>query len=173
MYDYLQIGEIVNTHGVRGEVKVLPLTDSQERFNDLEWVYLEDSNGSIKKQDIEGVKHIKGTVILKLKGIDSIEAAEAVKGHFLLVNRENAVRLPSGSYFICDILGSDVRDLSGVSLGKLTEVLHTGSNDVYVVKDGEGREILLPALKSVIREVSVEEGVIKVVIPEGLLDDKV
>lgn len=172
MYDYLQIGEIVNTHGVRGEVKVLPLTDSQDRFDALKWVYL-DSNGSLKKQDIEGVKHIKGTVILKLKGIDSVEAAEALKGFFLLVDRENAVSLPSGSYFICDILGSDVRDLSGVSLGKLTEVLHTGSNDVYVVKDGEGRELLLPALKSVIREVSVEEGIIKVVIPEGLLDDKV
>jgi 16S rRNA processing protein RimM len=172
MYEYLQIGEIVNTHGLKGEVKVIPLTDSQERFDELDWVYL-DRNGSLDKLDIESIKHIRNSVILKLKGVDTVEAAEAMKGLFLIVHRKDAVKLPSHSYFICDILGSEVRDMAGTSYGKLTEVLHTGSNDVYVVKNDDGREILLPALKSVIREVSVESGIIKVVIPEGLFEDEV
>lgn len=172
MYDYLEIGEIVNTHGIKGEVKVIPLTDSQDRFDDLDWVYL-DRGGKLEKISIEGIKHIRSTVILQLKDIETVEAAEALKGLFLLVDRKNAVKLPSHCYFICDILGVEVQDMSGASYGKLTEVLHTGSNDVYVVKNEEGREILLPALKSVIREVSLEAGVMKVVIPEGLLDDEV
>lgn len=172
MYDYLQIGEIVNTHGVKGEVKVIPLTDNQERFNDLRQVCL-DMDGNLEKLVIEGIKHFKNTVILKLKGIDTVEAAEAIKGLFLLVDRKNAVKLPDDSYFICDIIGSEVQDMAGASYGKLTEVLSTGSNDVYVVKNEDGREILLPALKSVIREVNIETGVIKVVIPEGLLEDEV
>ena len=172
MYDYLQIGEIVNTHGIKGEVKVIPLTDNQERFDDMDWVCL-DRNGSLEKLKIEGIKHIKNTVILKLKDVDTIEAAEAMKGLFLLVDRKNAVKLPSHSYFICDILGCEVQDMTGNSYGKLNEVLHTGSNDVYVVKNEDGREILLPALKSVIREVSVETGIIKVSIPEGLLEDEI
>ena len=172
MYDYLQIGEIINSHGIKGEVKVIPLTDSQERFDDMDWVYL-DRNGSLDKIKIEGIKHIKNTVILKLKDVDTVEAAEAMRGLFLLVDRKNAVKLPSHSYFICDILGSEVQDMTGTSYGKLIEVLHTGSNDVYVVRNEDGREILLPALKSVIREVSMETGIIKVTIPEGLLEDEV
>jgi 16S rRNA processing protein RimM len=172
MYEYLQIGEIVNTHGIKGEVKIIPLTDSQERFDELDWVYI-DRNGSLDKLKIESIKHIKNSVILKLKDIDTVEAAEAMKGLFLVVDRKNAVKLPIHSYFVCDILGSEVQDMTGTSYGKLTEVLHTGSNDVYVVKNVDGRELLLPALKSVIKEVSVEAGVIKVVIPEGLLEDEV
>jgi 16S rRNA processing protein RimM len=172
MYEYLQIGEIVNTHGIRGEVKVIPLTDSQDRFDALKQVYL-DRNGSLDRLKVEGVKHFKSAVVLKLQGIDTVEAAEATRGMFLLVDRKNAVRLPSGSYFICDILGSDVQDLSGASLGRLAEVLHTGSNDVYVVRNDAGREMLLPALKSVVKEVSVEAGVIKVIVPEGLMEDEV
>lgn len=172
MYEYLQIGEIVNTHGVKGEVKVLPLTDNQDRFDSMKSIYI-DRNGNIEKIKIEGVKHLKSTVVLKLEGIDTIEAAEAMKGLFLQVDRKNAVKLSKDSYFICDIIGSQVEDMSGVVLGKLTEVLQTGSNDVYVVRNDEGREILLPALKNVIREVSVKAGVIKVEIPEGLIDDEV
>lgn len=172
MYDYLQIGEIVNIHGVKGEVKVIPLTDNQERFDALKQVYL-DRNGNLEEFDIEDVKHFKAAVILKFKGIDTVEAAEALRGLFLVVDRKNAVKLSGDSYFICDILGCEVQDMTGASLGKLIEVLHTGSNDVYIVKNDNGREILLPALKSVIREVFVEAGVIKVIIPEGLLENEV
>lgn len=172
MYEYLQIGEIVNTHGIKGEVKVLPLTDDPGRFNVLKWAYL-DRGGNLEKLKIQGVKHSKSAVILKFAGIDTVEAAEALKGSFLQVDRKNAVKLPDDSYFICDIIGSSVQDMSGAVLGTLEDVLQTGSNDVYVVRKDGGGQLLLPALKSVIREISVENGIIKVIIPEGLADDEV
>ena len=81
MYEYFQIGKIVNTHGIKGELKVLPLTDNPERYDDLEWVYI-DKNGFMDKTNIETVKYFKGFVILKFTGVDSIEKAEALKGLF-------------------------------------------------------------------------------------------
>jgi len=172
MYEYLQIGEIVNTHGVKGELKVMPLTDNPERYDDLEWIYL-DNCGNMVKYNIGSVKYIKGFIILKLCGVDSVEAAEALKGRFILVDRKNAVKLPEGSFFICDLIGSDVYETNGGRLGKLVDVLHTGSNDVFVVRKENNREILLPALKSVVREILPDKGTIKVEIPEGLSDYEV
>lgn len=172
MYEYLQIGEIVNTHGTKGEVKVVPLTDDPGRFDVLKQVYL-DRGGSLETLKIQGIKHFKSTVILKFAGIDTMEAADALKGLFLQIDRKNAVKLPGDSYFICDIIGSSVQDMSGAVIGKLEDILQTGSNDVYIVRKDDGGQLLLPALKSVVKEVSVEKGVIKVIVPEGLADDEV
>ncbi|NLH96196.1 MAG: 16S rRNA processing protein RimM [Clostridiaceae bacterium] len=172
MYEYLQVGRIVNTHGVRGEVKLMPLTDDPSRFDDLEWVFIEN-DGVMTRYEIQSVKYFKGMVIVKLAGIDDPETAAALKGCFALVDRVNAVRLPEGSYFICDIIGCSVFDENGALLGKVSEVLQTGSNDVYVVRDESGREVLIPALKSVVRNVQPEQGRIDVMIPKGLLDDEV
>ena len=172
MYEYLQVGKIVNTHGVRGEVKLIPLTDDLERFGKLKWAYVE-SDGSMKKYDIENVRYFKGTVILKLQGVDTAEAAEAIKDRYLLVDRANAVKLPENTYFICDLIGCEVYDETGNLLGKLYDVLKTGSNDVYAVKNEAGKEILIPALKSVVTGVSPENMRIDVVLPKGLLEDEV
>jgi len=172
MYDYLQVGKIVNTHGVKGEVKLMPLTDDISRFDDLEWVFVE-SNGTMTRYDIQSVKYFKGMVIIKLAGIDDPETAAALKGCFALVDRENAVKLPEDTYFICDIIGCSVYDENGAYLGQVREVLQTGSNDVYAVRDETGREVLLPALKSVVRKVQPDLRRIDVVIPKGLLDDEV
>ena len=146
----------------------MPLTDNPARYDDMEWVYM-DKNGILEKCYISCVKHFKNLVILKIKGVDSIEAAEALKGFYLMVDRQNAVKLAKDSYFVCDIIGSMVYDQNNKLLGKLADVLSTGSNDVYVIKNENGEEILLPALKSVIKEISIEAGIIKVLIPEGLL----
>ena len=172
MYDYLQVGKIVNTHGVKGEVKLLPLTDDISRFDDLERVFVE-SDGTMTRYDIQSVKYFKGMVIIKLAGIDDPETAAALKGCFALVDRENAVKLPEDTYFICDIIGCSVYDENGAYLGQVREVLQTGSNDVYEVRDETGREVLLPALKSVVRKVQPDLRRIDVVIPKGLLDDEV
>ncbi|HOJ80261.1 MAG TPA: ribosome maturation factor RimM [Clostridiales bacterium] len=172
MYDYLQVGKIVNTHGVKGEVKLLPLTDDISRFDDLERVFVE-SDGTMTRYDIQSVKYFKGMVIIKLAGIDDPETAAALKGCFALVDRENAVKLPEDTYFICDIIGCSVYDENGAYLGQVREVLQTGSNDVYAVRDETGREVLLPALKSVVRKVQPDLRRIDVVIPKGLLDDEV
>lgn len=172
MHEFLQIGEIINTHGLKGELKVLPLTDDPLRYDDLEWVHI-DKNGAMERYDIERVKYFKGFVILKLKGLDTIEAANAMRGMFILVDRKNAVKLPEDSYFICDIIGSSVSDINGIFLGKLVDILQTGSNDVFVVKNDNGRELLLPALKNVVRSISQKEGIIIVEVPEGLSYDEV
>jgi len=172
MYDHLQVGKIVNTHGVKGEVKLMPLTDDISRFDDLEWVFVE-SNGTMTRYDIQSVKYFKGMVIIKLEGIDDPETAATLKGCFALVDRENAVKLPEDTYFICDIIGCSVYDEKGTYLGQVRDVLQTGSNDVYVVRDEPGRELLLPALKSVVRKVQPDLRRIDVVIPKGLLDDEV
>jgi 16S rRNA processing protein RimM len=171
MYEYLQIGKIVNIHGIKGEIKLIPLTDDPRRFDELDWVYIEKDG--LLKHRIESVKYFKGSVILKLEGIDTPEAAAAYRDDFLLVDRANAVKLPEDSFFVCDILGSRVFDENGTEIGELLDVLQTGSNDVYVVKGESGKEILIPALKSVVRNISPEQKRIDVVIPKGLLDEEI
>lgn len=172
MYEYLQIGKIVNTHGVRGEVRLIPLTDDPHRFDELEWVFVEKGS-TMTKYSIMEVKYTKGSVILKLSGIDTMEAAESLRDFFVLVDRSNAVKLPKDSFFICDILGSNVVDEKDVVLGQLVDVLQTGSNDVYVIKNESGKELLLPALKSVVRAISTEQKRIDVIVPKGLFEDEV
>lgn len=172
MIEYLQIGKIVNTHGIKGELKLIPLTDDPNRFDALKWVYIE-KDGRMDKHTIQQVKYTKGSVIIKLSGIDSPDEANQYRDCFLLVDRENAVKLPEDSFFICDIMGCSVFDEKGALLGELADVLQTGSNDVYIVRNASGKEILLPALKSVVRSISPEHRRIDVVIPKGLLDDEV
>lgn len=169
MLEYLIVGQLVNTHGVKGELKAIPLTDDPNRFTKLEWVYI-DKNGKLEKYDITGVKFFKQFVILKFRNVDSMDEAEKLKGLYMKIDRAHAVKLPKDSFFITDILGMSVYDENNSLLGKLVDVIQTGSNDVYVVKNDEGKEILIPALKSVVKEVSLEEGRISVILPKGLLD---
>ncbi len=169
LVDYFVIGQLINTHGVKGELKATALTDDPQRFKKLKWVYI-DKNGSLEKFDITGVKFFKQFVILKFKNVDRIEEAEKLKGLYMKIDRANAVKLPKDSFFISDILGMSVYDENNMLLGKLVDVIQTGSNDVYIVKSEEGKEILIPALKSVVREVLIDEGKISVILPKGLLD---
>ncbi|MCX7841639.1 MAG: ribosome maturation factor RimM [Clostridia bacterium] len=172
MVEYLEIGKIANTHGVRGDMKIIPLTDDPRRFEDLSWVFIEKDN-KLNRFDIQGVKFLKGMVLLKLKGIDDMTSAEAFRNCFLKIDRANAVKLPEDSFFICDILGSEVYDMEHGLLGVLEDVLKTGSNDVYVVKRENKKDILIPALKAVVKEVCVKEKRILVNLPEGLVDNEI
>lgn len=169
MKQYLSIGKITKTHGVKGELKVYPLTDDSSRYKDLKWVYVE--NGSVlEKYNVIGVKFLKDLVIIKFENIDDIDKAEKLRGLYLKVDRENAIKLPEDRFFICDLLGCNVYEENSKLLGVLTEVLKTGSNDVYVVKNSNNKEILIPVLKSVIKNICIEDKKIEVCLPEGLLD---
>lgn len=163
---HLRIGKIVNTQGIKGEIRVIPLTDDISRFDDLKYVLIDDE--MLIKAEVEYVRYHKGLVILKLKGMDSIDDAQKYKNMYILVPREDAIKLPKGHYFICDIIGLEVLDIEGASLGRVTDVITTGSNDVYVVKDGD-KEILIPALKTVVRNIDIENGRLVVKLPEGLI----
>ncbi|MGE5677770.1 MAG: ribosome maturation factor RimM [Pseudomonadota bacterium] len=167
MLEYLSIGQIINIHGFRGEVKVYPLTDDVNRFKKLKEVFIEENNQLIK-YEVEGVKFLSSTIIMKLRGIDTEEAANKLRNFYIKVDRRSAVKLPRDTYFICDLIDLEVFDENGLLLGKVKDVLQTGSNDVYVVQTGD-KDILIPALKEVVREIDIRNGKIVVKLPEGLI----
>ena len=165
MEKLIDVGQIVNTHGLRGEVKVAPRTDYPEFFEEISGVYTDDETYF----KITGIKYHKGSVILKLKGVNSVEEAEAMRQKVLYVPKSIFEDLPEGTYLVADIIGLEVRDESNV-YGNITDVFQTGSNDVYTVEKKGSNPIYLPALKNVIKEINISEGYMLVEIPEGLLD---
>lgn len=168
MEEYLEIGQIVNTNGLKGTLKVKPLTDDITRFEDLEIVYIEKAKELIEFK-IQDVKYSKNMVLLKLEGIDNIEEAEKYKNFYLKINREDAVELEEDSYFIVDIIGCEVYTEGQELLGKVIDVFPTGSNDVYTVKNSEGKEILIPAIEDVIKDVDIKNKKIIIHLMEGLI----
>lgn len=166
MIEYFKIGQIVNTHGVRGEVKVYPLTDNIDRFSHLEQVYIE-IDGNKKNYKVEKAKYSKNMVILKLNGIDTIEDALSLKQKYLIINRKDAIKLPEDTYYIGDLIDMEVYDLEGIYLGKVIDILRTGSNDVYIVQNDK-KQLLIPGLKSIFREINIKDRKITVELPEGL-----
>lgn len=169
MNEMLRVGVISSTHGVRGEVKVYPTTDDPERFLDLDEVTL-DAGREMIPLEIQNVKFFKNMVILKFKGYDNINDIEKYKGRDLLIRRNQAVVLEEDEYFIGDLIGLSVVTEEGAVLGTLTDVMPTGANDVYIVRQESGKELLLPAIKECIREVDLESRFIKVHVMDGLLD---
>ena len=182
MDDLLQVGAITTTHGVRGEVKVFPMTDDVSRFKKLKKVLL-DTGGSYLELEITQVKFFKNLVILKFKGIDNINEIEKYKGRGLFVTREQAVTCEKDEYFIADLLGMTVTTEEGDLLGEVKEVLKTGANDVYVIKVSEdspyvsrvtdkNKEFLLPAFLDCIRKVDGEKSTMQVYLMPGLLGEE-
>lgn len=168
MDNYLRVGVISSTHGIRGEVKVFPTTDDSKRFKELKEVILDTGKDSIPLE-IEHVKFFKQMVILKFKGIDDINDIEKYRGKDLLITRENAVPLEENEYFIYDLIGSEVVTEEGAKLGILDEILSTGANDVYVVKSENKKEILIPSIKECILDINLEEKKITVHLMDGLI----
>lgn len=168
MENFLQVGVITNTHGIKGEVKVFPTTDDPSRFKSLKNVFLDTGRERVELE-IEQVKFFKQFVILKFKGYDSINDVEQYRKKSLLVSRENAVELQENEYFIADLLGLTVVTDEGKQLGTLKDVLQTGANDVYVVETPEGQEILIPAIRQCILSVDLEEQTMRVHLLKGLV----
>ena len=168
MEDFLQVGVITATHGIRGEVKVFPTTDDPERFLDLETVYL-DTGREKKLLTISSVKFFKQFVILKFKGIDNINDIEKYKRCSLYVTREHAVALEEDEYFIADMIGMEVCTEDGNIFGTLKDVIETGANDVYVIENAEHGEVLVPAIKECIRSVDIEKGQMMIHLMDGLI----
>lgn len=168
MEEMLQVGVVTTTHGVRGEVKVFPTTDDVNRFKKLKEVFLDIGKEKVSLE-IEGVKFFKQMVILKFKGIDTLDDAAVYRQAGLYVTRENAVKLQKDEYFIADLIGVSVYDEADRLLGSLEDVMATGANDVYVIRMTDGRELLLPAIRQCILDVDVEQERMKVHVLEGLL----
>ena len=166
MVDYFEIGHIDNTHGLKGEMKVRNYSNNPKRFEELKSVLIE-KNGTYYDYQIESVRYQKDIVLLKFKGIDTIEEAEKLKGNYIYIKREDAQALNDGEHYVADLLGSEVYE-DDVLVGTLENIFTAGAADVYVIKRKGKDDLLLPALKTVILETDVENKKIKVAIPEGL-----
>ncbi|EJO5348199.1 16S rRNA processing protein RimM [Clostridium botulinum] len=155
MKEFLAVGEIINTHGVKGEVKVYPLTDDMKRFKKLKEVFIDG-----EKRKILSCKLQPKNVVLKIQGIDSIEEANKYRRKLLEIKRENSIKLPEGSYFIADLMECKVIDEEGIEIGQITDVIKTGSNDVYEVKGK--KEVLVPAIKDIVTDIDIENKIITI-----------
>ena len=168
MDDLLRVGSIIKTHGIRGEVKVYPLTDDVNRFKSLKEVILEPDNDNITLE-IEGVKFQKNIVILKFKGYDNINDIEMHVKKGIYVTRDNAVELEEDEYFIADLIGLKVVTDDGKDFGVIKDVLQTGANDVYIIDSVKHGEVLVPAIKQCILDVDIEAQKMVIHLMEGLV----
>ena len=166
--EFIIIGKVVSTQGNKGEVKVLSLTDSIGRFKNLDNIFLRNKN-SQTTLTVEKIRIKKDTIILKLKDIKNIEEAKMIVGSFLEVERKNAVKLSKDAYFIFEIIGLEVYDKNDIFLGKVKNVISTGSNDVYVVKRKDKEELFIPAIHDVIKNIDLEKKRITINMVDGLI----
>lgn len=161
MEDMFQVGIITSPHGVRGEVKVFPTTDDNNRFKKLKECYIEYKN-ELMPVKAKGCKFFKNMVILKFEDFDNMNDVEKFRQCKILVDREHAVSLDEDEFFVADLLGMQVVDEDMNPLGELSDVIETGANDVYVIKNKQGDEILIPAIKDCILDVNMNERIMKV-----------
>ena len=163
-----EIGTVVNTQGIKGEVRVLPMTDDPKRFELLEEIELFSKEKS-KLYKIESLRYHKQFIILKLEGINNMNDAEELKTHIIKIKEDKALPLLEDEFYIRDLYGISVITLDGETLGKITDIINTGgANDVYVVKNSDSKEILIPALKQCILDVDIIKNIMTVHLLKGL-----
>jgi len=171
MNDRIVIGKIIGAHGIRGEVKVFPITDNVRRFTKLKKCYLTKEDGTVVKEfDVRGARIDKSNALVAFKDLFDRTEAEKLKGLFVTVDRDNAVRLPRNSFFIADLIGAKVVDDDLGELGKVREVFETGANQVLSVKRSGKQDLLIPFLKAVCYDIKPEEELIRVKLPDGLYE---
>ena len=168
--EYLEIGQIVGTHGVRGEIRLNPWCDSPEFVRQFKTLYF-DAHGNKSVKVISSRVH-GNVALLKLDGVDSVESASALRNKILFMKRADA-KIDDGSYFIAELVDCRVIDADdeSVEYGVLSDVSETGANDVWHIKK-DGREYLLPAIPQVICDVDVKDGIIKIRPLKGIFDDE-
>lgn len=149
MSEFLRVGKIVNTHGLKGEMKVISLTEDPRRFDELEYVTIDG-----EERKILGCKYQKDRVIVRIEGVDTIEEAEKYKTKIMEIPRENAMELEEDCYFIADLVKCVVFDTNGKELGKIDEVIQTKSNDVYWIK--QPKELLIPVILDVVLDIDID-----------------
>lgn len=167
MNKYLELGQIVNVKGLKGEVKVNSFTDDNTKFERIPKVFIKQKD-NLTEYEIEDVGYSKNQVILKFKNIDTVEEAEKLRNSYIVVDREIFGELPEGVYYIADLIGLDVYTENNEYLGKVDDIFNTGSNDVYVVKAENGMQKLLPGIDEVIKKIDLESNKIIVNLIKGL-----
>ncbi|MBR6390132.1 MAG: ribosome maturation factor RimM [Lachnospiraceae bacterium] len=168
MTDRFQVGVITSTHGIRGEVKVYPTTDDVRRFRKLKTVTADTGHESLVLH-IRSVKFFKQFVILSFDEYNDINEVGFLKKASLTIDRSDAVSLDKDEYFVADLIGLKCITDTGETLGEIKDVLETGANDVYVIRQADNSELLVPAIKDCILGVDMDEGIMKIHLLEGLI----
>lgn len=169
MGEKIRIGQIVNTQGLKGEVRVYPLTDYKERFEELGYVYLEGDTD--EKIEIEKIRYKNRLVVLKFKGLDNINDVEKLKDKYVVIEKENMRELPEDTYYISDLIGSEIIDQDDNTIGSLVDVIQNAAQDVYVVESKiNKKKIFIPVVKEFVKEVNLQDKKIKVKLIEGMVE---
>ena len=158
------IGKIIAPHGVRGEFRLMPLTENPERYLEMKTLLLE--NG--KEFTITSARFHKNMVLIKTEEITSMDEVELLRGQNVVVNTKDLPPLEQGRFYVADLIGFAVVTLENEDVGKLSDVITTGSNDVFVVKSTSGKEIMIPAIDTHIKEIDTKSRTIKVVLPQWI-----
>ena len=166
MGNYIRVGKILNTHGIKGDLKVLPLTNEPSRFEKLKTIFIDNENNKV---EITKVWYNKGFVMLKLEGYNDINEVIKFKNCYILIDEKDALKLPENSFFISQIIGLRVFCSDGNELGEIVEVLQPGANDVYVVR-GNNKEYLIPAVKEFVKEINLDNNKMIIEPIEGLIE---
>jgi len=173
---YLAVGQIIGVHGVHGELKATILTDDPSRFGLLTRVFVGPDGAEPVVYGLEGYRLHQKWILIKLKGVDDRSKAEMLRGHLIQVLFNEAMPLTAGEYYEHQIIGLDVWTADGRELGEVTEILYSPAHEVYVVRGTDAqspkgglREILIPAVASVVLSIDLEAGRLVVELPEGLL----
>lgn len=166
MKRYLEIGKIVSVFGLKGEVKVQPWCDSPDFLCEFDTLYYKSGT----PVNVERARVQKNIVVMKLEGTDTVEAAQALRGRVLYMDRED-VELEEGAYFVQDLIGLEVRDAETAQVyGTITEVSETGANDVYHIKSPDGKMLYVPAIPDVVKQTDIEGGAMLITPLDGLFD---
>ncbi len=169
LMEYYKIGYIANTLGVRGELKVVVVSNIPDRFENLKCCYIDTGNVRLPVEVERERTHKTGIAAIKLKGYDDLDSVLAFKGKYLEVDRNNLAELGEGHYFVFEIMGCRVVTTDGTLLGEVTDVLTRDAHDLYVV-EGEKGEILIPAVRDMVKEIDIDKKTIRVDLPEGLME---
>ena len=168
----IKIGTVVHAVALRGEVKVYHFSDYKERFEELEEVIVE-RKGKGKTYKIEKVRYQKDMAILKLKGVDDRNAAEALKEYDIFITEEDLRELPEDTFYVRDLIGCKVFNAeTGAEIGTMKDVLQNSAQDIYIIQTAGGKEAMIPAVGDFVDEVNIEEKYVKVKLIPGLIDDE-
>ncbi|MBR7148854.1 MAG: 16S rRNA processing protein RimM [Firmicutes bacterium] len=161
----IKLGQIVTAVGIKGEVKVYPYTDIPERFEEIDSLMIESKNAKIN-----GVRYMKNMVILRLEGVDDRNAAEALRGKNLYIDRKDMWEMPEDTYLVKDLLGMTVMDPEGNRIGKLVDVIQNSAQDLYEIEREDGKKFLLPAVGEFVQTVNLNKRIMIVRLIEGLVE---
>ncbi len=164
-----EIGKIVNTQGINGEVRCISFTDDVKRFDLLKAVYATDGKNT-QLLEIQRHRYHKQFIVIKFKGIDTMNDAERLKNLVLKIDEKDALPLKENEYYIGDLYGLEVFDTEHNIIGELKDIIFTGANDVYVIKRKDKKDLLLPAIKQCILEINISENKMIVEVLKGLDD---